>query len=378
MAACSGVRKVLIVGGGFSGMTAAIEFQRAGFQVDLVEIDPNWRSYGAGISLHGATMRVMKRIGIFERYLQVGAATQGVEMRSPIDDNILVSMPTPGVGDGLPGGGGVMRPVLAELMRDAVLATDTNVRLGHTFSAIEDGPDGVRVAFTTGQSATYDLVVGADGLYSAVRKAVFPEAPPPRYIGQAVWRAVVPRPQGVDRPVMWISGKLKAGLNLVSKDEAYLFLMENRPNNDFVDPSTFVDALSDLLMQFPSPILNSVRARLGMDSRIIFRPLEQFLLPRPWYRGRVVLIGDAVHATTPHLAAGACIGVEDAVVLAESVAQSDELTEALDLFQDRRWDRCRMVVENSGRLGEIEVSGGDQGEHTRIMQVSMKALAEAI
>ena len=120
MAACSGVRKVLIVGGGFSGMTAAIEFQRAGFQVDLVEIDPNWRSYGAGISLHGATMRVMKRIGIFERYLQVGAATQGVEMRSPIDDNILVSMPTPGVGDGLPGGGGVMRPVLAELMRDAV------------------------------------------------------------------------------------------------------------------------------------------------------------------------------------------------------------------------------------------------------------------
>ena len=220
--------------------------------------------------------------------------------------------------------------------------------------------------------------MGADGLYSAVRKAVFPEAPPPRYIGQAVWRAVVPRPQGVDRPVMWISGKLKAGLNLVSKDEAYLFLMENRPNNDFVDPSTFVDALSDLLMQFPSPILSSVRTRLGLDSRIIFRPLEQFLLPRPWYRGRVVLIGDAVHATTPHLAAGACIGVEDAVVLAESVAQSDELTEALDLFQDRRWDRCRMVVENSGRLGEIEVSGGDQGEHTRIMQVSMKALAEAI
>ncbi|MHB0672117.1 FAD-dependent monooxygenase, partial [Roseomonas mucosa] len=164
----------------------------------------------------------------------------------------------------------------------------------------------------------------------------------------------------------------------VSKDEAYLFLMENRPNNDFVDPSTFVDALSDLLMQFPSPILSSVRTRLGLDSRIIFRPLEQFLLPRPWYRGRVVLIGDAVHATTPHLAAGACIGVEDAVVLAESVAQSDELTEALDLFQDRRWDRCRMVVENSGRLGEIEVSGGDQGEHTRIMQVSMKALAEAI
>ncbi|WP_278877570.1 FAD-dependent oxidoreductase [Paracoccus yeei] len=378
MTAASGVKKVLIVGGGFSGMTAAIEFQRAGFQVDLVEIDPNWRSYGAGISLHGATMRVMQRIGIFERYLKVGAATHGLEMRSPVDDSIIVSIPTPSVGEGLPGGGGVMRPVLAELMRDAVRTTDTTVRLGHTFSSMQDGPDGVRVAFTNGQSATYGLVVGADGLYSAVRKVAFPDAPAPRYMGQAVWRAVVPRPKGVDRPVMWISGKLKAGLNLVSDTEVYLFLMENRATNDFVDPCTFVDTLSDLLGNFPSPILSGVRAGLGAESRIIFRPLEQFLLPRPWHRGRIVLIGDAVHATTPHLAAGACIGVEDAVVLAECVAQSDSLTQALDTFQDRRWERCRMVVENSGRLGEIEVAGGDQQEHAQIMQVSMKALAEAI
>ena len=204
MTAASGVKKVLIVGGGFSGMTAAIEFQRAGFQVDLVEIDPNWRSYGAGISLHGATMRVMQRIGIFERYLKVGAATHGLEMRSPVDDSIIVSIPTPSVGEGLPGGGGVMRPVLAELMRDAVRTTDTTVRLGHTFSSMQDGPDGVRVAFTNGQSATYDLVVGADGLYSAVRKVAFPDAPAPRYMGQAVWRAVVPRPKGVDLSLIHI------------------------------------------------------------------------------------------------------------------------------------------------------------------------------
>ena len=102
------------------------------------------------------------------------------------------------------------------------------------------------------------------------------------------------------------------------------------------------------------------------------------LLPRPWYKGRVVLIGDAVHATTPHLAAGALIGVEDAVVLADELQKGTSIDGALSAFQDRRFERCRMVVENSGRLGEIEVTGGSQEEHGSIMRQSMMALAQPI
>ena len=102
------------------------------------------------------------------------------------------------------------------------------------------------------------------------------------------------------------------------------------------------------------------------------------MLPRPWSVGRMVLIGDAVHATTPHLASGACIGIEDAIVLAEEIDRAADIADALKAFEDRRWERCRMVVENSLRLAEIEITGGDQAEHADIMRKSMMALAAPI
>jgi 2-polyprenyl-6-methoxyphenol hydroxylase-like FAD-dependent oxidoreductase len=177
---------------------------------------------------------------------------------------------------------------------------------------------------------------------------------------------------------MWMGPKIKPGVNPVSKTEMYLFVTEPRPTNDHVDPSTFTERLRALLADFPAPTLQAIRAQIGSDSQIVFRPLEGLLMPRPWFRGRVVLIGDTVHATTPHLASGACIGIEDALVLAEELGRTTVVTDALAAFETRRWERCRMVVENSLRLGEIEVAGGDKEEHARIMRESLMALAQAI
>lgn len=101
-------------------------------------------------------------------------------------------------------------------------------------------------------------------------------------------------------------------------------------------------------------------------------------MPAPWYKNRIVLIGDAVHATTPHLASGACIGIEDALVLAEELATKHTAELALASFQKRRYERCKMVVENSGRLAQIEIEGGNKEEHTQIMRSSLQALAQPI
>ena len=111
---------------------------------------------------------------------------------------------------------------------------------------------------------------------------------------------------------------------------------------------------------------------------IVYRPLELLLLPRPWSKGRIALIGDAAHATTPHLASGACIGLEDAIVLAEELDKATSVPAALAAFEERRWDRCRMVVENSGRVAEIEIAGGNPAEAAKIMGDSLKALAAPI
>lgn len=369
---------VLIIGGGFSGMSAAIELRKSGVDVDLVEIDAGWRSYGAGISLGGATLRAFAQLGILDAFLAHGSATDGVDICLPHGQKVA-SLPTPRLaGPDVPGGGGIMRPVLARILAEATRASGADVRLGCTFTGIEQDADGVDVSFTDGQRRRYDLVIGADGLYSKVRDAVFPGAPKPRYTGQAVWRAVLRTPPEITTATMWMGPRIKPGVNPVSKSRMYLFVTEPRPTNAHVDPSTFPTHLRSLLADFPAPTVQAIRDRIGPDSEIVFRPLEEMLMPRPWSSGRVVLIGDTVHTTTPHLASGACIGIEDALVLADELALHAELPAALAAFEQRRWERCRMVVENSARLGEIEVAGGDKDEHGRIMRESLMALAQPI
>jgi 2-polyprenyl-6-methoxyphenol hydroxylase-like FAD-dependent oxidoreductase len=370
--------KVLIIGGGFSGMAAAIELRRQGVKVDVAEIDPGWRSYGAGISLGGATLRAFRRLGVLEAFLAQGAASDGVEIYIPTGVKVA-DLPTPRIaGPDVPGNAGIMRPVLARILAEATQAAGARVRLGCTFTHIEQDPDGVDVTFSDGSRGRYDLVIGADGLYSKVRETVFPDAPKPEYSGQGVWRAVLPRFDEVATTMMWLGPKVKTGLNPVSRDEMYLFVTEDRPENTYVAPADFLATLKGLLARFPAPLMQKVAQQLDEQSQIVYRPLESLLVPQPWYRGRVVLIGDTVHATTPHMASGACIGIEDAIVLAEELGKGGPVLDALARYQDRRWERCRMVVQNSGRLGEIEIAGGNKEEHGRIMRETLMALAGPI
>jgi 2-polyprenyl-6-methoxyphenol hydroxylase-like FAD-dependent oxidoreductase len=372
------IQSVLVVGGGFSGMSAAIELRKRGIAVDLVEIDPHWRNYGAGISIGGPTLRAFGTLGILEQFLVEGYACDGLDIFSP-DGVLLTQVPTPRIaGDEVPGSGAVMRPVLANILADSTRASGTDVRLGCTVTELEQDADGVTVDFSDGSRRRYDLLIGADGLYSSLRTRLLPEAPQPRYSGQGVWRAVLPRPASITRTMLWVGDHLKVGLNPVSQDEMYMFVNEDRPVNDFVPPEQFLIRLKALLEPFSAPEVCNAKAMLDERSLVIFRPLEGLLVEQPWYRGRVVLIGDAVHATTPHLASGACIGIEDAIVLAEELEKAASLPAALENFQQRRWERCRLVVENSMRLGEIEINGGDKAEHMRIMHASFAALAQPI
>jgi 2-polyprenyl-6-methoxyphenol hydroxylase-like FAD-dependent oxidoreductase len=371
-------KRVLIVGGGFSGMAAAIQLRKLGADVDLAEISPHWSSYGAGITLSGATLRALKTLGILAEFLSTGFAGDGLELLSP-DGHPVGRVPTPRVaGPDVPGGAGIMRPVLAKIMSDATRASGTRVLLNCTFQSLETLADRVRVSLSNGAVGDYDLVIGADGLNSKVRQTIFPLAVGPRYTGQGVWRAVLPRPPGLDAARMWVGGRVKPGVNPVSASEMYLFVTENRATRGKIDATEFPALLSALLKEFNDPLLVKIRGSLDTNSQIVYRPLEGLLLPRPWHVGRVVLIGDAVHATTPHLASGACIGLEDAIVLAEETVREATLDAALSAFELRRWERCRMVVENSARLGDIEIARGDMQEHARIMRDSMMSLASAI
>jgi 2-polyprenyl-6-methoxyphenol hydroxylase-like FAD-dependent oxidoreductase len=373
-----GIEKALVIGGGIGGMCAAIELRKRGVEVDLVEIDPQWRVYGAGITIAGAALRAFKTVGVLPAIMEQGCCTDGLDICLANGTKISHLPSVRVAGDDIPGTGGIMRPILARILSEATRASGTSVRLGVTFTSIKDEGAKVDVTFSDGTRGRYDLVVGADGVNSKVREQLFPDAPKPRFTGQGSWRAVVPRPPEVVCATMYIGKTAKAGINPVSRDEMYMFFLDKRDRPDHIGPEAWPATLREALAEFSGPI-GAIRDGITPESRIVYRPLFALLLPKPWYRGRVVLIGDAAHSTTPHLASGAGISVEDALVLVEELERSPQAVElALQRFTDRRFERCRMVVENSVRLGEIERTGGSPAEHEKLMRDSMAAILAPI
>ena len=372
------VNKVLIIGGGIGGMCAAIQLSKQGVAVDLVEINPQSTIHGAGITISGPTLRAMRTVGVVDDVIAHGGHWSEIDICA-VDGTVVNTVPVmPAVGaEELPPAGGIMRPVLAEILNRAALAAGARIRLGLTFKTIVQDAEGVELVFTDGSTGRYDLVIGADGVNSKVREALFPGAPVPAFTGQGSWRAVVPRRRR--NSTIFMGQTTKAGLNPVSETECYLFVLDGRRNFDIIPRAQWPGLLAELLEEFGGD-LGEIREGLqrGDDYSIVYRPLMGLMMDAPWHRGRVVLLGDAVHATTPHLASGAGIAVEGAVVLAEEVARCHCLEGALTAYAGRRYDRARLVVSSSMRMGEIEQTGGSKEEHTRVMLHAMDALTAPI
>ena len=370
---------VLVVGGGIAGMSAALALAEGGVAVDLIDRDPDWRVYGAGITITGPTLRVMARLGILDQVLAQGWTADGITVCDAT--GATVSQIDTGTGDGgLPGAGGIMRPALHHMLSARVRAADIAVRLGVTATDIAPGRP-KHVTFSDGSTGVYDLVVGADGIHSATRAMAFPDAGAPRFAGQICWRLMCARHPAIDRRTYFLGGPVKAGLNPVAPDRMYMFLLEPADVPGWIDEATQHRRLSDLMQGFGG-VLADVRAGLGPDSQIVARPLEAIFCPAPWHRDGVLLIGDAAHATTPQLASGAGMAMEDGVVLGEVLgaalngqrADAATLDAALDAFMARRLERCALVVDTSLALGRLERAAAPPGEQQRLVEAALARL----
>ena len=371
------VRRALVIGGGIGGMCAAIELRKRGVAVDLVEINPAWAVYGAGITISSPTLRALRSVGVLDEVLERGGRWSAIDLCAA-DGSIMNTMPMkPAIGaEDLPGAAGIYRPVLAEILSRRTRECGVQVRLGVSFESINQEGDAAEVRCTDGHTERYDLVIGADGLHSKVRATLFPDAPVPKFTGQGSWRTIGPRAR--ENSSMFFGRTTKAGLNPVSAGESYLFLLDHREGADFIPAEQWPRLLAELLAEFGQGPVAEIRVaiedgRIGAE-RIVYRPLFGLMTPAPWHRGRVVLLGDAVHATTPHLASGAGIAVEGALVLAQELERATGVDAALAAYAARCEPRARRVVESSIRLGELEQSGGSKDEHRALMFSTMNAL----
>ncbi|MQA84137.1 MAG: hypothetical protein GEV03_05795 [Streptosporangiales bacterium] len=375
------VGKVLIVGGGPAGLCTATVLNKRGIDAEIVEINEELRPLGSGLTMMGPTLRALRMVDeeALERCIREGTGHAALHFGTG-DGQIVqrVEMP-PSAGLEYPGGFGIMRPVLWGLLAETAQKAGTRIRLSTTVTAIAQRADGVEVSLSDGSRATYDLLVGADGLHSNVRELAFPDAPGPFLTGQTVWRAVVPRPtEFSDDMAMYYGPRNKAGCNPVSDEEMYIFVVENTPEVTRPPREEWPALIRALLAEYGG-VIAWARERMTDPEKIDRRPLQAILLPSPWYRGRVLLIGDAAHATTPHLAMGAGIAIEDAVVLGEVLDSHADLGSALAEFMDRRAERCRLVVENSLQLGEWEKHPDDpEADPAGLTDTSFAALAAPI
>jgi 2-polyprenyl-6-methoxyphenol hydroxylase-like FAD-dependent oxidoreductase len=368
-------RKALIVGGSVAGMACAISLQRAGFHVDLAEIDPRWMIYGAGLTMTAPTLRALQLLGVLEEVAQHGATWEGISVFTRAGEYIR-DLPTQRISPDLPAFGGIMRPLLHRILAARTREAGAVVRLGTTLETLTQVPGGVEVKLTDGHRACYEIVVGADGIYSKMRERILPNAPKPKLTGQVIYRIVTTRPGEVDHTQFYMGEDAKLGFNPVSATQMYMFLLERQPANPWMpleeQPRRLYQSLEGwggIVPQVRDAILSSAAPSIN------YRPLEAMLLPRPWYQGRVVLIGDAARATPPHLASGVGMAIEDGIVLADELKQAD-VEAALPRFMERRFERSRMVVERSLRLGEIEMNRGSSEEHCQLLTESMQALRQ--
>jgi 2-polyprenyl-6-methoxyphenol hydroxylase-like FAD-dependent oxidoreductase len=366
---------VLIVGGGIAGMTLAIELGRAGVRSEIVEINPSWGVSGMGLSLQGSTLRVLKEIGALDQCVERGFGYSCLTICDG-DGNVTGTVEFPRLtGPDDPAALGIMRQTLHSVLQRTLAELEVPVRCGATVSSLTQHRDKVDVEFTDNTKGSYELVVGADGAISKIRDIVFGGHLMPKYAGQAVWRATVGRPASVQSRYNFYGSRYKAGFNPVSTEQMYVYLVQNLPEFVRVPDEQLPEMMRSHLTDFRGPVA-AARDEITDPKQIIYRPISWLLVSPPWYRGRVVLIGDAAHTTTPNMAAGAGIAIEDSVVLASLLQSAPTVARALENFMMRRYERCRMVVENSAQLGEWEKNPtASDADPVGLLDKSYKALA---
>lgn len=348
--------RALVVGGGIGGLTAAIALRQAGVEAVVFERADEPREIGAGISLWTNAMKALGKLGLDGVVMTVGRPLRPKGQLRSASGEVFYEIPAAAMEKRF---GGVTVGVLrADLQRTLLSALgDEAVQLGAELVSFDQDEGGVVARFADGREERGDLLVGADGLRSAVRARLLDDEPP-RYAGYSAWRGVadlesdpVPDVAGFEA---WGRGE-RFGLVALGQGRLYWYATKNAPEwKRNAGQSPGPGGKEELLARFGDwhdPIPHVIGAMEECDIHhdgVYYRePLAR------WGEGRVTLLGDAAHPMTPDLGQGACQAIEDAVVLAMSLEKEGDVEAALRLYEDQRAGRVAYVVRQSRRLGRI-------------------------
>jgi len=339
--------QILVVGAGIGGLTAATALAQRDIGVDVVELKSAGVWSGVGLVLPANALRALREIGVLDDCLAAGFRFDRNRFCDPAG-RLLVEVPSLiGRHDGLPSLA-IPRPDLQRVLMNAAEQAGIRITFGTTVRSVAGDGDGVHVSMSDGRTRSYDLVLAFDGIRSALRRRLTANSAP-HYTGFASWRVTVPRAPEVTQGTLFMGVGSKVGLNPLNHDAMYLFATTREPADTQPDAGRLHEHLRERLPGYAG-LVGAVLDSLTSPDGVVYSPIEEVRLPAPWHRGRVLLAGDAAHATAPHLTQGAAMAIEDAVVVARLLAAGDPVPKVLSTFMDRRHERCAFVQDTSRRI----------------------------
>ncbi|MGQ7246333.1 FAD-dependent monooxygenase [Halomonas sp. V046] len=367
---------ILVVGGGIGGLTVSIALRRKGFSVTLIEREPEWPATGVGIIQQFNVLRVMADMDILDDYLANSYGFDETHCFNSQGESIFSFSSPRLAGEELPSNVGVSRISLQNILANKATELGTDIRLGTVLDHWQEKTDGIDAVFSDGSRDSFLLMIGADGIFSSTRRAIFPHAPEPHYTGQWVWRYNMPRPEEI-KGIHLFYGRVNGGLTPLSSGLMYLFMLSEEPE-DFRLDQRQACAMLHRRSRDAAPQIQQLMKFVHDDLEVVAKPLQVIFIEGPWHKGRVVLLGDAVHASTPHLAQGAGMAIEDAIVLADELSGSGDLEEVFSRYRQRRFERCRFVNINSRAIGDMQMGTRNDVDPGEINRQCLTLMAEPI
>jgi 2-polyprenyl-6-methoxyphenol hydroxylase-like FAD-dependent oxidoreductase len=347
--------KILIIGCGVAGPAAALFLKRAGFKPVIYEAMPESDDYtGLFLNVGRNGMRILRELGVDEDVRQAGMEMRIMKFRSG-NGKLLGQIGHP---TGEPQGYTIKRGQLHRILRSKAEQRGIPIAFGKRLADIRMSSTQVTALFSDGTSATGDVLIGCDGIHSAARRIVLPEAAKPAYTGLISFggfvRGVpVPYEPGVQHMVF---GK-KAFFGYLVREDGEIYWFGNlsypgeptRKELQAIPLSEWRKRIEALYKNDLAPVPDIVA---GTGTEFGVYPIYDMLAQASWHRGRAVIIGDAIHAVSPNAGQGASLALEDAMMLAKCMRDIDDADQAFAKFQALRKDRVERIVRYSRSIGQ--------------------------
>lgn len=342
-------KSISILGAGIAGLSMAIALEKKGIKCQIFEAAPSIRALGAGLVLAANAMQAFDRLGIKDEVIAKGSL---VDQFSIFDHkgNIISCVDSKAISAQY----GADNFTIHRAQLHELLLSKIDPDLIHTHKRIvgfEKQPEGMLLKFEDGSIHTTDYVIAAEGIHSPTRKTLLPSSKV-RYAGYTCWRAVVDQDQLQLNSTSETWGPQgRFGIVPLANNKVYWFACVNAPANDSTFKNFKVKDLQAHFTDFHEPVPHVLA--LTKDEQLLWNDIIDIEPIKQYAFGNIVLIGDAAHATTPNMGQGACMAIEDAVVLADEMSKTQDWQEAFKQFERRRIGRTSYIVNTSWRLGKL-------------------------